>query len=72
MMHPEVKAIVSVSDAQRNELNRGMARLLERLLAESCREQTQDAAKYAVADSMTEVTKYLDKTKLEALAPVGK
>jgi hypothetical protein len=96
-MHPEVMAIVSVSDAQRDELNRGMARLLERLLAESCRAETHDAAKYegsgsfeaafqvlgqvagrelfshpAVAGSMTEVTKYLDKHKLEGLAPAGK
>ena len=45
-MHPEVRAIVSVSPAERDELNRSMARLLERLLAESCRAQTQDAAKY--------------------------
>ena len=96
-MHPEVRAIVSVSPAERDELNRGMARLLERLLAESCRAQTQQAAKYegsgsfeaafqvlgqvagrelfshpAVAASMNEVTKHLDKKKLEGLAPAGK
>jgi hypothetical protein len=45
-MHPEVVSIVSVSGAQREELNRSIARLLERLLTEACRTQTQDAIKY--------------------------
>jgi hypothetical protein len=45
-MHPEVVSIVSVSAPQREELNRAIARLLERLLTESCRTQTQDAIKY--------------------------
>jgi hypothetical protein len=44
--HPEVVSIVSVSGSQREELNRSIARLLERLLTESCRAQTQDAIKY--------------------------
>jgi hypothetical protein len=44
--HPEVVSIVSVSAPQREALNRDIARLLERLLTESCRTQTQEAIKY--------------------------
>jgi hypothetical protein len=90
--HPEVVSIVSVSAAQREQLNRSIATLLERLLTESCRAQTLDAIKYegrgafeaafqvlgqvagrelfthpAVASSMGEVDRYLDKKKLEGL-----
>ena len=45
-MHPEVKEIVSVSDIRRDESNKAMAKLLEALLTESCRSETQNAAKY--------------------------
>lgn len=44
-LHPAVKPIASVSDEQRDELNRGAARLFERLVAESCRAETQEALK---------------------------
>jgi len=45
-LHPEVRSLVSVSDGQRDELNKSMAKILERLLLESCRSQAQEAAKY--------------------------
>jgi len=45
-MHPEVKEIVSISDIQRDESNKAMAKLLEALLTESCRSETQNVAKY--------------------------
>src|SRR6267378_2388983 len=45
-MHPEVKAIFAVSDIQRDESNKAMAKLLEALLTESCRSETQNVAKY--------------------------
>jgi hypothetical protein len=45
-LHPEVKSIASVTDAQRNELNKRAAKLFERLVAESCKTETQDAVKY--------------------------
>jgi hypothetical protein len=95
--HPDVVATVSISGSQREDLNRAIAKLLERLLTESCRTQTQDAAKYegrasfeaafqvlgqvagrelfshpAVAGSMAEVDKYLDKKKLEGLVDAPK
>src|SRR5258706_11445451 len=34
-LHPAVQSIASVSDAERNELNKSTARLVERLLTES-------------------------------------
>ena len=44
--HPAVRSIASVSDAERNELNRNAAKLFERLITESCKTQTQEAVKY--------------------------
>lgn len=46
VMHPEIKPIASVSQEQRDSLNRTTARLFERLLTESCRAETQNAIKY--------------------------
>lgn len=45
-MHPAVKSISSISDAQRNELNMKTAKLFEKLLTESCKTQLQTAIKY--------------------------
>lgn len=45
-LHPAVKSISSVTDAQRNELNVKTAKLFERLLTESCKSQVQRAIKY--------------------------
>ena len=45
-LHPAVKSISSVSDAQRNELNMRTAKLFEKLLTESCKSQVQTAIKY--------------------------
>ena len=45
-LHPAVKSIASVTDAERNELNKNAAKLFERLMTESCKSETQDALKY--------------------------
>jgi hypothetical protein len=45
-LHPAVKSISSISDAQRNEMNVKTAKLFERLLTESCKSQVQQAIKY--------------------------
>jgi len=44
--NPEVKSMVSVTDNQRNKLNKSIAELFERLLTDSCRKETQAAYKY--------------------------
>ncbi|MGW8248877.1 MAG: hypothetical protein ACWGOV_12300 [Acidiferrobacterales bacterium] len=44
--NPEVKSMVSVSEHQRNRLNKSIAKLFERLLTDSCRKETQAAYKY--------------------------
>lgn len=44
--NPEVKSMVSVSERQRNKLNKSIAKLFERLLTDSCRKETQAAYKY--------------------------
>jgi len=45
-LHPKVASFVNVSAAQREKLNRDMGALVEKLLTETCRKQTQDAVKY--------------------------
>jgi len=45
-LHPEVKGIASVTEAQRDELSKATGKLFERLVSESCKTETQDAVKY--------------------------
>jgi hypothetical protein len=45
-LHPAVGSIASVSDAKRDELNRNAAKIVERLLTESCRSETRNALKH--------------------------
>lgn len=52
-LHPEVKSIASISDAQRDELNKNAARLFERLITEACRSETQEAVKYEGAGTLS-------------------
>ena len=44
--NPEVKSMVSVTEHQRNKLNKSIAKLFERLLTDSCRKETQAAYKF--------------------------
>lgn len=44
--HPAVDSIVTVSDAQRRESDKYMARLSERLLFDACKKETEQAVKY--------------------------
>jgi hypothetical protein len=45
-LHPAVKSLSAVSDAESQRLNKIAAKLVERLLTESCKSSTQDAIKY--------------------------
>ncbi len=45
-LHPDVTGISSISPASRDDMNRTTAVLLERLLTEACRKQTQEAVRY--------------------------
>ena len=45
-LHPEVKGISSVTEEQREELSRSTGKLVERLISESCKTETQEAVKY--------------------------
>lgn len=44
-LHPDVQSVALVSDSTRTVLNRGVARLMERLLTESCPAQARAAIK---------------------------
>jgi hypothetical protein len=44
-LHPAVQSIASVSDVERADLNKAMAKMVERLLTESCRAETVEALK---------------------------
>lgn len=96
-LHPDLSSVAAVTEPQRVDMNRKVAGLLERLLTESCRKQTQEALKYegsaamqqsfqvlgqvamqelmtnaAVANGFAGFSKYVDKAKLEELAPKTK
>lgn len=45
-LHPAVRSIASVTDAERAEITRSAAQLFETLLTVSCRSQAQQAVKY--------------------------
>lgn len=45
-LHPDVGDISSVSAGARDAMNRTTAVLMERLLTDACRKQTQDAVRY--------------------------
>ena len=44
--HPEVKWMASISQTQREELNKNTAELFMKLLTESCKSETKQALKY--------------------------
>ena len=45
-LHPEVADIASVTPAQRAEMTRNTAKIFEKLLADSCRTEVQQAVQY--------------------------
>ena len=45
-LHSELKGMSSVSDAQREELSKAIAKVVERLLTDSCKTELQAAVKY--------------------------
>jgi hypothetical protein len=45
-VHPDVRTLAAVSEGERTELNRVAAKLFERLITDSCRQQTVEAVKY--------------------------
>lgn len=66
-LHPEVGTISSISDPKREEINRTAAALLERLLTESCRKQTQEALKYEGAMAMQTSFQVLGQVAMQEL-----
>lgn len=51
-LHPDLGSVAAVTEQQRDDMNRKVAGLLERLLTESCRKQTQEALKYEGSAAM--------------------
>lgn len=45
-LHPDVASIASVSAATREEMDRNIAALFERLVTDACRQQTIEAVRY--------------------------
>jgi hypothetical protein len=45
-VHPEVRELVVVSPALRDELDKGVAKVFETLLTESCVDETREALRY--------------------------
>jgi hypothetical protein len=51
-VHPAVKSIASITDAQRDELNKRAAKLLERLITESCKSEMRNALNHEGAGAI--------------------
>ncbi|TXH74986.1 hypothetical protein [Thiobacillus sp.] len=51
-LHPAVKSIASITDAERAKSTRSTAELFVKLLTESCRAQAQQAVKYEGATAL--------------------
>jgi len=51
-LHPDIQSLTTVSDSQRVALDLGVADLMEKLLAESCRAETQEAIKFEGSQAM--------------------
>jgi hypothetical protein len=45
-LHPEIRDIATITEAQREALNRQAAALFERLLTQACKTELQEAVKY--------------------------
>jgi len=45
-LHPDVARLATVSDSDRNEINRKTAALFENLLTQTCRSETAEALRY--------------------------
>ena len=45
-LNPDIKPYANIPPGQRDQANKGMARLFEKLLGESCLKQAQQAVKY--------------------------
>jgi hypothetical protein len=52
-LHPAVKSIANVTQAQRTVMNRDVAKLFERLLTKSCKNEAQQAIKYEGSESFS-------------------
>jgi hypothetical protein len=45
-LHPRLRQVASITDSDRQKLNKQTAKLFDKLLTESCRSQTKEAIKY--------------------------
>lgn len=51
-LHPEVKGLATISDQQREEANRAVAKMIERLLTDTCAVEAREAVKYEGASAI--------------------
>lgn len=66
-LHPKVSDITAVSGDAREAMNRTAARLFERLLTESCRNQTQEAMRYEGAIALQQSFQLLGQVAMQEL-----
>jgi hypothetical protein len=52
-LHPDVTSIANTNAEERDNLNRGMAEIVERLITKSCRKEATTAAKYEGRTALT-------------------
>jgi hypothetical protein len=51
-LHPDVASIVNINAKERDNLNRGIAEIFERLITKSCRQEATTASKYEGGTAM--------------------
>ena len=66
-LHPDLKDVASVSEPQREAMNRNIAKLLERLLTVSCRKQTEEAIRYEGGAAMQTSFQVLGQVAMQEL-----
>lgn len=66
-LHPEVASIATVSPENRQAVNRAAGTLLQRLLTESCRKQTEVAVKYEGTETFRSSFEMLGRVAMQEL-----
>jgi hypothetical protein len=69
-LHPEVASMAAVSPQQRDDLNKRTGALIQKLLTESCRSETQQAVRYEGPRQFSTRFKCLAKPQQETYFPI--
>lgn len=66
-LHPDVQSLSAITVQQREQINKETARIMERLLTESCVKETREAMKYEGADTIEKAFSLLGEAAMREL-----